>query len=280
MIKTSLIIASLIAIGIFTYFLTIRKPQEGFLGDPQSQNQSGTNNLQNNSLQKSAIGNATTNESHEVFSGRIHNADFEDLNSPCPTRASNFRRLLNCPRISSGIFSILKKLNYQKDEDDCEIESRTVNFTLGKDFIAWTLVHRNSCENRAYPHGLPEEMTYNLKDASEVEFSQNFDLQKLEKHYLARVDFNNGRDNDGKKCPRPGQKSRLQALGTLGSELTKGQFRLVDNTKVVNLKMQTFFLAPPGRVCHIPLVVQDWRLFLKKDSRYQLNSKPNAIFNE
>lgn len=204
----------------------------------------------------------------------------EDPSSPCPTRTNKYKRVLDCPRLSPFLKQLLKNSNFMILKDDCDIESRTTQITLGKHFIAWTLHQKNSCENRAYPQGLSEEKTYKLEDGAEVIFGDHFTLPNLEAFYLENVDLKMGRDQEGQKCSAPKESNRRESLGSLSSELSKAQFRFVDDGQTVNLKMQTFFEGALGRICSVELSVPKWHEYLYKDSKFQKNQKAEELFKE
>lgn len=201
-----------------------------------------------------------------------------EIDPACLVRTMRPKSILKCPQIPQKIRDLLRKLNYRITKDDCDIESKTVDITLGRRFIAWTLIQTNSCENRSFPQGLPEEATYNLKDATEVNFPNEFNLSSLEKHFLTHVDFKSAVDEEGQRCPPPKKSSRFKTLGSLESEMTKAQFRFVDDGQRIDLVMKTYMQDELGGVCVFKLPISNWKTFLHKDSRLHGKKTPGQIF--
>ena len=94
------------------------------------------------------------------------------------------------------------------------------------------------------------------------------------------MDLKSGIDEQGQRCSSVKESNRNKILGSLESELTKSQFRLVDNGQKVTLEIQTFFQGKLGRVCSMRMQVKDWHSFLVKDSRFHKNQKPSEIFKQ
>lgn len=240
-----------------------------------NKNASGSNqglNYKNDGMPSPGV---ITGQAGEVPVPKIING--EDPSEPCPTRTNKYKRVLPCPKVPQVVKDILKKENYVRTKDDCEIESRTTKITLGKKFIAWTSSQTNSCENKAYPQGLSEEHTYHLADGFEVNWPDHFNLKELEKYYLEHVELGAGIDENGEQCQKAKESNRKKRLGSLDSELTKAQFRFIDDNRTIKLLIKTFMASNSGTVCTLPLIVSDWPSMLLKDSKFQKNQKPGQI---
>ena len=202
----------------------------------------------------------------------------EDPSSPCPTQTNKYKRVLPCPKVPASVKDILKKQNVTiTTKEDCEIQTKTTKITTGKKFIAWTVSQTNSCENMAYPQGLSEEHTYLLADGAEVNWPDHFDLKELEKYFLSHVDLSSGIDENGERCQKAKDSNRKKNLGSLNSDLTKAQFRFVDDNNSIKLVIQSFMASSRGTVCNLQTVVRDWPSMLLKDSKFQKNQKPGEI---
>ena len=256
-------------------------PTHGTTGGSTNSGTNGNADMNYNNTFKVDPNNPQAGNSQELKNATPPDpASFQDLSQPCPTRTDKYREVLNCPRIPQLLKALLREMNYKRTKEDCDLESRTTNITLGTRFIAWTLHQSNSCENKAYPQGLSEERTYLLEDGAEVAFGDHFDLMALEKYYRASVNLKSGLDENKEQCSAPKERNRGKLLGSLESEFTKAQFRLVDNTKVVRLKMQTFYAGRLGRVCSLESFVPDWRTYLVKDSKFKKNFKAGELFKQ
>ncbi len=198
----------------------------------------------------------------------------------CPHKTDSYKVVLKCPRVPVAIKERLKKLNYVFTREFCEVQSKTTDFTLGKKFIAWTQHETNSCENKTYPHGLPEDKTYDLSDATEVHFQTDFNLKNLEKYFLSHMDLNSAFNKQGFSCPKLKESNRHDALGSLESDLTKLQFRLADNEISISLQVKSFTQNSRGDVCAVPLVLKDWKKYLLTSSRFDKNQKPAKLFED
>ena len=257
--------------------------------DSASGNSGGTgaaNGGKNNSGSNQGLNyNNAGKPSPDVINGQAHDqaappkiVNGEDPSSPCPTQTNKYKRVLPCPKVPASVKDILKKQNVTiTTKDDCEIETRTTKITTGKKFIAWTVSQTNSCENKAYPQGLSEEHTYVLADGAEVNWPDHFDLKKLEKYFLANVDLSSGIDENGERCQKAKDSNRKKNLGSLNSDLTKAQFRFVDNNNSIKLVIQSFMASERGTVCSLQTVIKDWPSMLLKDSKFQKNQKPGQI---
>lgn len=198
----------------------------------------------------------------------------------CPHKTDSYKVILKCPRVPVAIKERLKKINYYFTREFCEVQSKTTDFTLGKKFIAWTQHETNSCENKTYPHGLPEDKTYDLSDATEVVFATDFNLQSLEKYFLSNMDLKSAFNKQGYCCPKLKESNRYDALGSLESDLTKLQFRLADNENSIALQVKSFTQNSRGDVCSVPLVLKDWKKYLLTSSRFDKNQKPAKLFED
>ena len=270
-----LIVAGVIAVGVFIYSL-YHSDQNKKTEDPAAQASDGPNGQKKN--KDLNFGGGADGQAHDG-EGSLNGAESKPVEDPlCPTVTENYKNILKCPWLPASIKEVLKKSNYQYTQEDCEISSRTSHITLGKRFIAWTLSQSNSCENKAYPHGLPEEKTYSIKKAEEVNFTNEFELKKLETYYLQHVDLKQGLDENKQKCQSFKESNRQKNLGTLNSELTKAQFRLKDNNQKIVLMMHTFAQGALGRVCTLQVEFPDWQTYLDADSRFRNDIKANEIF--
>ena len=276
------IIALVVMIGVIAYFATQNKNSHDNKNRTSDQSTQAPQSAQSNpEMNFNTNPPIPPNVTPQAGSGSETGSHLDpDIPSDplCPHKTDSYKVVLKCPRVPVSIKERLKKINYYFTKEFCEVQSKTTDFTIGKKFIAWSQQESNSCENKTYPHGLPEDKTYDLADATEVIFSTDFDLKKIEKHFLADMDLKSAFNKQGYSCPTIKERNRQDELGSLESDLTKLQFRLVDNETSVVLLVKSFTQNARGDICAIPISYKDWKKYLLTSSRFDKNQKPANLF--
>jgi hypothetical protein len=188
----------------------------------------------------------------------------------CPLRTNNWEIVAKCPQISSDLKKLLKNLNKDEDKSGCTYSSSTTNFAIGTRFVSWSLIKSHFCENSAHPEGDQTEQTYDMKVDHLINFSTEFNIEQLEKYFLANANLKTAADNNKESCADLLDEGvRKEKLGSFNSVLKKSQMRINQNEKDLRLEILAHVSGHSQYGCILSheLEVDQWGQFLLSNSQ-------------